>query len=56
MKDFLKNSGLLLIILAVVFLAIYAFQGMVTNTYLILSGFLLVGGLLAYVIMQRVMD
>ncbi len=56
MKYLLRNSGVILMLVAVVLLFVYATQGMISNSYLIASGLFLLGGLAVYVIMQRVME
>lgn len=56
MKYLLRNSGIILMLLGVVFLILYATQGMVSNTYLVVSALLLIGGAVVYVVMQRIMS
>ncbi len=56
MKYLLRNLGVIFMLVAVVLLFIYATQGMVTNSYLVISGLLLLAGVAVYVIMQRVME
>lgn len=56
MKEFLKRSGLVLIIVGIGLLAFSEFSKLESNNMLILSGALIVIGLLAYVILNNVID
>ena len=56
MNIFLKNFGILLIILGVVILGVYTFNTPVSNVPLAFSGLLMVGGIAVHVIINRIMD
>jgi uncharacterized protein YybS (DUF2232 family) len=56
MKDFLKRSGLILVIAGIAVLAYTEFSKMENNSMLIVSGALIVVGLLLYVILNNVID
>jgi len=56
MKELLKYLGVLLILTGVVILSFYAFKGMINNLLLVVAGLLLVGGLLLYIIFNRIYD
>ena len=55
-KDLLKNAGLLVILIGVIFLGIVVFTGAQTNAQLSLSLGLIIGGLIAHIIINRVVD
>jgi len=56
MKEFLKRSGLIFIVLGIIFLAITELSDMESNQMLVVSGGLIVFGLLLYVILNNIMD
>lgn len=53
MKYFLKNLGVLMILAAVVILGIYAKNSYSDNIYLIVSMLLLIGGIFAYILLNK---
>ncbi len=56
LKDLLKNSGLLLILAGVIVLGIVVFAKVQTNAYLSLSLGLIIGGLLAHIVVTKLID
>ena len=56
LKNLIKNAGLLVILIGVIFLGIVVFTGVQTNTHLTLSLVLIVGGLLAHIIIHKLVD
>ncbi|MFW6327974.1 MAG: hypothetical protein ACOC2F_06635 [Bacteroidota bacterium] len=56
MQNFLRNLGLFLILAGFILLVVSVIQGMTTNTLLLVSGSLVVGGLLLYIILNRVIE
>lgn len=56
MNHFLKNFGVLLIILGVVVLGFYTLNTPVANTLLVLAGLLMVGGIAAHIILNRIIE
>jgi hypothetical protein len=56
LKDLLKNSGLLVILAGVIILGIVVFTKMQTNSNLGLSLGLIVVGLLAHIIVNKLVD
>jgi len=56
MKEFLKKSGLILIIAGIGLLAFTEFSNMENNSMLVYSGALIVLGLLTYVILNNIID
>ncbi|MCU4166070.1 hypothetical protein [Carboxylicivirga caseinilyticus] len=56
MNQILKNFGILLILLGVVILLVYMMNTPVGNGLLVLSGFLMVGGIVAHVILNRIIE
>ena len=54
MKILLKYSGIVLIIAAVVLIGLYIFFNMVSNTVLVVSGALLIFGLLGYIYTNKI--
>lgn len=56
MKELLKYLGVILILTGVVILSFYAFQGLNNNLYLVVAGLFLVGGLLLYILFNRIFD
>ena len=53
MKQLLKYSGIILIIIAVILLGIYMYKGLVSNALLVVSAALLVVGLLGYIVVNK---
>jgi len=56
MKLLLKRSGILFVIIGVIILAVTEFSKMESNSMLILSAGLIVGGLIAYLIINNILD
>jgi hypothetical protein len=56
LKDLLKNAGLLIILIGVIFLGIIVFTGAQTNTQLSISLALIIGGLIAHIVINRFVD
>lgn len=56
LKNLIKNAGLLIILIGVVFLGIVVFTGVQTNAHLTLSLVLIVGGLLSHIIINKFVD
>jgi hypothetical protein len=56
LKDLLKNSGLLLILAGVIVLGIVVITKVQTNAYLTLSLGLIIGGLLAHIVISKMID
>lgn len=56
MNTFLKNFGILLIILGVVILGVYTINTPVSNLPLVFSGLLMIGGIAVHVVINRIMD
>ena len=56
LKELLKNAGLLVILAGVIVLGIVVFTKVQTNTHLSLSLILIVGGLLAHIVINKIVD
>ena len=56
LKELLKNAGLLVILGGVIVLGISVFTKVQTNTHLSLSLGLIIGGLLAHIIINKLVD
>lgn len=56
LKELLKNAGLLIILIGVIVLGIVVFAGVQTNTHLSLSLGLIVGGLIAHIVIHKLVD
>lgn len=56
MKEFLKRSGIIFIVIGIAILAYTELSKMESNQMLVLSGGLIVLGLLLYVILNNVID
>lgn len=56
MKLILKRFGIYFVIVGVIILAVSEFSGMESNSMLILSAGLIVGGLLAYLIVNNIVE
>jgi len=55
-KELLKNAGLLVILAGVIVLGIVVITKVQTNTHLSLSLILIVGGLLAHIVINKLVD
>jgi len=55
-RNLIKNAGLLVILIGVIFLGIVVFTGVQTNTHLTLSLVLIVGGLLGHIVINKIVD
>lgn len=56
MNQFLKNFGIILIILGVCVLAFYTINSPVSNTPLVFAGILMIGGIAAHVILNKIIS
>ena len=56
MKMLLKRSGILFVIVGVIILAISEFSKAENNTLLIVSGGLIVGGLIFYILINNILE
>ena len=56
LKDVLKNSGLLIILAGVIVLGLVVFTEVQTNSNLGISLGLIIGGLLAHIFINRMVD
>ncbi|WP_439181500.1 hypothetical protein [Carboxylicivirga taeanensis] len=56
MNAFLKNFGIILILLGVAVLAFYMMNTPASNTPLVFAAVLLVGGLIVHIGMNRIID
>ena len=56
LKDLLKNSGLLVILAGVIVLGVVVFTKVQTNAYLSLSLGLIIVGLLAHIVINKMVD
>jgi len=56
LKDLLKNSGLLVILAGVIVLGVVVFAKVQTNTHLSISLGLIIGGLLAHIVINKMVD
>ncbi len=56
LKDLLKNAGLLIILAGVIVLGISVFTGVQTNSHLSISLGLIVGGLIAHIVINKLRD
>ncbi len=55
-KELLKNAGLLIIMIGVIVLGVVVFTGVQTNSLLGLSLGLIIGGLLAHIVINKLVD
>jgi hypothetical protein len=55
-KELLKNAGLLVILIGVIILGIVVFAGTQTNSLLGLSLGLIIGGLIAHILINKMVD
>ena len=56
LKDLLKNAGLLVILAGVIVLGVSVFTKVQTNSHLSLSLALIVGGLIAHIVIGKLID
>ena len=56
LKDLLKNAGLLVILIGVIVLGISVFTKVQTNSHLSLSLGLIVGGLVAHIVIGKLVE
>ena len=56
LKELLKNAGLLVILIGVIVLGVVVFTKVQTNSHLTISLFLIVGGLLAHILINKYVD
>jgi len=56
MKEFIKRSGIIFILIGVVLLGYTEFSKMESNSMLLISGGLILLGFLFYVIMNNILD
>ncbi len=56
LKELLKNAGLLVILIGVIVLGISVFTKVQTNSHLSLSLVLIVGGLIAHIVIGKVVE
>jgi len=55
-KELIKNAGLLIILIGVIVLGLVVFTGVQTNSFLGLSLGLIIGGLLAHIVINKLVD
>ena len=55
-KELIKNAGLLIILIGVIVLGVVVFTGVQTNSFLGLSMGLILGGLLAHIVITKLVD
>jgi hypothetical protein len=56
LKELLKNAGLLVILAGVIVLGVVVVTKVQTNAHLSISLILIVGGLLAHIVINRIVD
>lgn len=56
MKMFFKRFGILIVIAGVIILAYSEFSKLENNSMLILSGGLIVGGLIVYIVLNNILE
>jgi hypothetical protein len=56
MKELIKRSGLLFIVAGIIILGFSEFKGLESNKLLIISGGLVFGGFILYVILNNILD
>ena len=56
LQELLKNTGLIIILIGVVILGVVVFTKVQTNSYLLLSLGLILGGLLAHIVINKIVD
>jgi hypothetical protein len=55
-KELIKNAGLLIILIGVIVLGVVVFTGVQTNSFLGLSLGLIIGGLIAHIVVNKLVD
>ncbi|MDR2627957.1 MAG: hypothetical protein LBC40_07990 [Dysgonamonadaceae bacterium] len=55
MRFFLKNTGILLVLLGALFLVVPFFTGLQTNTSLSTGGGLIIAGFIVYIVVNKLM-
>ena len=55
-KELIRNAGLLIILIGVIVLGVVVFTGVQTNSFLGLSLGLIIGGLLAHIVINKLVD
>ena len=55
-KELIRNAGLLIILIGVIILGVVVFTGVQTNSFLGLSLGLIIGGLLAHIVINKLVD
>ena len=55
-KELIRNAGLLIILIGVIVLGVVVFTGVQTNSFLGLSMGLIIGGLLAHIVINKLVD
>lgn len=56
LKEILKNAGLLVILAGVIVLGVVVFTKVQTNSHLGLSLGLIIGGLIAHIVISKIVD
>jgi hypothetical protein len=56
LKELLKNAGLLIILIGVIILGIIVFSGVQTNSLMGLSLGLIIGGLIAHIVIGKLVE
>lgn len=56
LQELLKNTGLLIILVGVVILGVAVFTEVQTNSFLLLSLGLIIGGLIAHIVISKIVD
>jgi len=56
LQELLKNAGLIIILIGVIVLGVVVFTKVQTNSYLLLSLGLIVSGLLAHIVINKIVD
>lgn len=55
-KELIRNAGLLIILIGVIILGVVVFTGVQTNSFLGLSLGLIIGGLLAHIVINKLVE
>ncbi len=56
MKNFLKFSGVFLILVGVILLSVYIINNLTNNTFLAVGGLLIILGVVAYILLNRYLE
>ncbi len=56
LQELLKNTGLLIILVGLVILGVAVFTEVQTNSFLLLSLGLIIGGLIAHIVISKIVD